>query len=88
MKGKNGSTAKRQAQNLWSPRFCNTDFRLMLACLNLSGVYVGKDARATMSSAPDEPEKTTASLSHFCAEVLHQAVEPFMSSIISLRKTR
>lgn len=29
----------------------------MLACLNLSGVYVGKDARATMSSAPDEPEK-------------------------------
>ncbi|EDI0517904.1 hypothetical protein CC791_22440 [Salmonella enterica subsp. enterica serovar Stanley] len=39
------------------PRFCNTDFRLMLACLNLSGVYVGKDARATMSSAPDEPEK-------------------------------
>ncbi|WP_152671581.1 hypothetical protein, partial [Xenorhabdus khoisanae] len=38
------------------PRFCNTDFDVGLACLNLSGVSIGKDARATMSFAPDEPE--------------------------------
>ncbi|ATI10925.1 hypothetical protein FORC69_p116 (plasmid) [Escherichia coli] len=29
----------------------------MLACLNLSGVIMGMDARASMSSTPDEPKK-------------------------------
>jgi hypothetical protein len=39
------------------PHFCNTDFNLWLACLNLSGVSVGKDARASMRSAPVNPKK-------------------------------
>ncbi|RKE87415.1 hypothetical protein BDE27_3761 [Xenorhabdus ehlersii] len=37
------------------PRFCNTHFDVWLACLNLSGVSMSMDTRATMSSAPDEP---------------------------------
>ncbi|AXG43053.1 hypothetical protein GPY53_18705 [Photorhabdus laumondii subsp. laumondii] len=32
------------------PRFCNTHFDVWLACLNLSGVTIGKDACAPMSS--------------------------------------
>jgi len=36
-------------------RFCNTDFDDKLACLNLSGVWMGFYSRASMSSAPDEP---------------------------------
>ncbi|WP_193764941.1 hypothetical protein [Hafnia alvei] len=39
------------------PHFCNTDFDVWWACLNLSGVTMGKDARASMSSAPDIPKK-------------------------------
>ncbi|QTL40461.1 hypothetical protein ACNFJN_03555 [Xenorhabdus budapestensis] len=39
------------------PRFCNTDFDEFGACLNLFGVNMGKDALASMSSAPDELEK-------------------------------
>lgn len=38
------------------PRFCNTNVDEWWACLNLSGVSMGKDARATMSSAPDKPK--------------------------------
>ncbi|ERT11118.1 hypothetical protein O185_21155 [Photorhabdus temperata J3] len=37
--------------------FCNTNFDEFLACVNLSGVNMGKDARAPMSSAPDAPKK-------------------------------
>ncbi|ADZ43577.1 hypothetical protein YE105_C3083 [Yersinia enterocolitica subsp. palearctica 105.5R(r)] len=37
----------------------------MLACLNLSGVTMGMDARALMSSAPDKPKSRPASESHF-----------------------
>ncbi|MCC9226152.1 hypothetical protein [Escherichia coli] len=49
---------------------------------------MGMDARASMSSTPDEPKNHPASVSHFLAEAFHQADMPFMSSIISLRKTR
>ncbi|MGJ0625243.1 hypothetical protein [Xenorhabdus bovienii] len=38
------------------PRFCNTHFDVWLACVNLSGVTLGKDACALMGSVPDVPK--------------------------------
>ncbi|MGX8941312.1 hypothetical protein ACWWJF_13960 [Symbiopectobacterium sp. Eva_TO] len=49
---------------------------------------MAKDARATMSFAPDIPKKAIGFIEPFSFLVLYQAVRPFMSSIISLRKTR
>ncbi|WP_162467458.1 hypothetical protein [Xenorhabdus bovienii] len=60
----------------------------MLACLNLSGVTMGRDARASMSSAPDKPKKPHGFREPFFMSGFHQVDKPFMSSIISLRKTR
>ncbi|ACR70651.1 hypothetical protein AAGU66_15370 [Edwardsiella ictaluri] len=40
-----------------TPIFATLIFDYWLACLNLSGVTMGMDARTTMSSAPDEPKK-------------------------------
>ncbi|BET97090.1 hypothetical protein TCT1_20110 [Xenorhabdus sp. TCT-1] len=37
--------------------FANTKFDEFWACLNLSGVTIGKDARASMNSAPDVSKK-------------------------------
>ncbi|WP_342079738.1 hypothetical protein, partial [Yersinia enterocolitica] len=58
------------------------------ACLNLSGVTMGMDARALMSSAPDKPKKPSGFREPFFMLGFHQVDMPFMSSIISLRKTR
>ncbi|MGN8619285.1 hypothetical protein AAGU66_09320 [Edwardsiella ictaluri] len=40
-----------------TPIFATLIFDYWLDCLNLSGVTMGMDARATMSSAPDDPKK-------------------------------
>ncbi|EDQ5496564.1 hypothetical protein GSC54_004682 [Salmonella enterica] len=60
----------------------------MLACLNRSGVIMGMDARASMSSAPDLPKKLLGFREPFFMLGFHHVDMPFMSSIISLRKTR
>ncbi|CDG88570.1 hypothetical protein XBFFL1_910088 [Xenorhabdus bovienii str. feltiae Florida] len=39
-----------------SPRFCNTHFDVWLACVNLSGITLGKDACALMGSVSDVPK--------------------------------
>lgn len=70
------------------PRFCKTDFDLWWAYLNLSGVNVDKDVRASISSAPDIPKKAIGFSEPFFMLGFYQVVKPFMSSIISLRKTR
>jgi len=57
-------------------------------CLNLSGVIMGIDARASMSSAPDKPKKPHGFREPFFMLGFHQVDTPFMSSLISLSKTR
>ncbi|TCK31904.1 hypothetical protein B0G84_1878 [Paraburkholderia sp. BL8N3] len=53
---------------------------MWLACLNLSGVVVGKSPRATMRVAPDDPEKSIGFKSQFFWQVVRQADVPFTSS--------
>ncbi|WP_370548775.1 hypothetical protein NMD65_07980 [Edwardsiella tarda] len=48
---------RRYKKSMVTPIFATLIFDYWLACLNLSGVIMGMDARATMSSAPDEPKK-------------------------------
>ncbi|GAB3478057.1 hypothetical protein GCM10027398_33340 [Azotobacter salinestris] len=52
-----------------------------LACLNLSGVWLGH-ARATMRVTPGDPEKAGGFESRFLRQVLRQAGGPFMLSIV------
>ncbi|WP_167376328.1 hypothetical protein [Xenorhabdus vietnamensis] len=69
-------------------RFCNTEIEKYVGLLEsirrLNRLYT----RASMSSAPDEPQKNIRlPLSHSVLQVLQQAGWPFVSSIISIRKT-
>lgn len=44
-------------QSMVTPIFASTNFDECKVCFNLSGVSMSRDARAPMSSAPDEPRK-------------------------------
>ncbi|TDB59786.1 hypothetical protein C5467_08535 [Photorhabdus khanii subsp. guanajuatensis] len=60
----------------------------MMGLLKSIQRHMSKNARALMSSAPDAPKKTFGFNEPFLCLGFYQAVRPFMSSIISLRKTK
>jgi hypothetical protein len=61
---------------------------LWLPCINLSGVFVGMSPRATMSVAPDDPERRLGFESQFVFEVFRQAGVPLTSSNLERKRSK